>query len=490
MGLEQREIRLSKLNDIKEKGIIPYKERFEKTHSLDEAKNLPLSTSGVRIAGRILTVRFFGRLIFATLKDFSGKLQIALQEKKLGKEYFTFFKKYIDIGDFIGAEGDIFKTKMGEITLDVGSYELLSKTLRPLPEKFHGLVDQELLYRQRYLDLIMNDGTMQRFLKRTAIVKSIRNYLDSEGFIEVETPVLQPKPSGAIATPFVTHHNALDLDLYLRIAPETYLKRCIAGGFEKVYEFARSFRNEGLDPTHLQDFTMLEYYVAYWNYEDNMNFTEKLIKHVLKEVNGSHLLTTRDRVIDFGKKWERVSIRELIQRDTGIDYTHFSGEQELKKEIQKMDIEIEDIDNMGLGTLVDNLFKKVSRPNIDGPLFVIHHPIELSPLARKNEEDSRITDRFQLIIGGWEIVNAYSELVDPVDQRKRLEVQASLHQKGDSEAMVMDEDFLTCMEHGMPPVSGWGMGIDRFVCLLTNQENLRDVILFPLMKPTLLSEAP
>ena len=483
MQIEERDIRTDKLKTIREKGGIPYKDRYEKTHSLLGAKGLPLDTEGVRVAGRILAIRSFGRLIFATLKDFSGKMQIALQEKAVGKDDFSFFKKNIDIGDFVGAEGSIFKTKTGEITLNVSNYDLLSKTLRPLPEKWHGLTERELLYRQRYLDLVMNDGTLERFLKRTRIMKSIRSFLDSSGFVEVETPVLQTKPSGAIATPFITHHNALDLDLYLRIAPETYLKRCIAGGFEKVYEFARSFRNEGLDPSHLQDFTLLEYYAAYWNYEDNMWFTEDLVKHVLMDVNGSLELVIGDKKINFDHKWRRVPMRTLIQEATGIDIGEFSSARDLKKEIESRDIEIHGINSMGLGAMIDNLFKKVSRPTIKEPLFVIHHPIELSPLARRNDNNPAVTDRFQLVVNGWEIVNAYSELIDPIDQRERLKEQAELHRSGDSEAMVMDEDFLTAMEHGMPPISGWGMGVDRFVCLLTNQENLSDVILFPLIKP-------
>ena len=483
MGIEERDIRIGKLKLIREKGVNPYVDRFEKTHSLLQAKKLPLNTEEVRTAGRILTVRLFGRLIFATLKDFSGKMQIALQEKVIGKEMFSFFKKFVDIGDFIGVEGSIFKTRAGEITLDTGKFELLSKTLRPLPEKWHGLTDQELIYRQRYLDLVMNDGTIERFLKRTRIIKSIRDFLDASDFVEVETPVLQTKPSGAIATPFATHHNALDLDLYLRIAPETYLKRCIAGGFEKVYEFARSFRNEGLDPSHLQDFTMLEYYAAYWNYEDNMRFTENLIKHVLEEVNGSLNLVFGEKGLNFNKEWRRVPMRDIIKETTGIDYTLFSNAEDLRKELIKKNIEIQDVETMGFGSIIDSIFKKAVRPEIIDPLFIIHHPIELSPLARRNDSNPMITDRFQLVVNGWEIVNAYSELIDPVDQRERLEEQARLHSKGDAEAMVMDEDFLTAMEHGMPPISGLGMGIDRFVCLLTNQENLRDIILFPLMKP-------
>lgn len=483
MGIDERDVRLQKLKELREIGENPYKEKYKRTHSMAEAKELPIGTKNVRIAGRVMAIRMFGRLIFATLKDFSSTMQIALQEKNLGKDRFKFFKKYVDIGDFIGVEGSIFKTKMGEITVDTESYELLSKTVRPLPEKWHGLTDKELCYRQRYLDLLMNKETMDRFITRTKIVKSIRNFLDNNGFYEVETPVLQTKPSGAIATPFVTHHNALDIDLYLRIAPETYLKRCIAGGFEKVYEFARSFRNEGMDPSHLQDFTMLEYYVAYWNYQDNMDFTELIIKNVLQEVKGSLILKHGEDTIDFGGKWERKDLQEIILDDTGIDIYQYKDADSLRKDIIKKGYEIQDIEKMSLGTLIDNLFKKVSRPKILGPLFVIHHPIELSPLARKNDKNPRITDRFQLIVKGWEIVNAYSELIDPVDQRQRLEEQAKLHSRGDTEAMVMDEDFLTAMEHGMPPMSGWGMGIDRFVALLTNQENLRDVVLFPLMKP-------
>jgi len=483
MGTDQWDVRIQKRAELREMGIIPYRDRYEWTHSLSEAKSLPLGTKEVRIAGRVMTMRIFGRLIFATIKDFSAKMQIALQENVLGKERFSFFKRFIDIGDFIGAEGTIFKTKTGEITLDTAAFELLSKTLRPLPEKWHGVSEREILYRQRYLDLIMNKGTIERFIKRTRIIKTMRNFLDDADFIEVETPVLQTRPSGAIAAPFVTHHNALDMSLYLRIAPETYLKRCIAGGFERVYEFARSFRNEGMDPSHLQDFTILEYYVAYWNYRDNMRFIEELVKHVLMEVNGSLKLVYGEKEIDFGKKWEALSLRQALLNDTGIDIAEFNNADDLRRKIENTGIEIQEVESMGYGTLIDNLYKKVSLPNMEGPLFITHHPIELSPLARTNDEDKRVTDRFQLVVNGWELVNAYSELIDPVDQRKRLEQQARLHKNGDIEAMVMDEDYLTAMEHGMPPISGLGMGVDRFICLLTDQENLRDVILFPLMKP-------
>ncbi len=483
MGTDQRDIRIQKRAELREMGSVPYRDRYERTHSLSAAKSLPLGKDGVRLAGRVMAMRVFGRLIFATIKDFSGMMQIALQEKVLGKERFTFFKRFIDIGDFIGAEGTIFQTKTKETTLDTAAFELLSKTVRPLPEKWHGVSEQEILYRQRYLDLLMNERTMERFIKRTKIIKTMRDFLDGADFIEVETPALQTRPSGAIAAPFVTHHNALDMPLYLRIAPETYLKRCIAGGFDRVYEFARSFRNEGMDPSHLQDFTILEYYVAYWNYRDNMRFIENLIKHVLMEVNGSLTLVYGEKEIDFGKEWEAVSLSQVILHDTGIDVAECRSADNLRRKIENSGIKIEDTEGMGYGALIDNLYKKVSRPNIGGPLFVTHHPVELSPLARTNDEDSRVTDRFQLVANGWELVNAYSELIDPIVQRQRLEQQARLHRNGDIEAMVMDEDYLTAMEYGMPPVSGLGMGIDRFICLLTDQENLRDVVLFPLMKP-------
>ncbi|MBN2324697.1 MAG: lysine--tRNA ligase [Spirochaetes bacterium] len=485
MGNDEREVRLKKIEEIRKIGVFPYKDRFERNRTLLEAGGLAVGTENVRIAGRVMTIRKFGKLIFATLKDNTGKLQIALQAQEIEAGLFSFFKKYIDIGDFVGAAGSIFKTKLGEVTLDVGRFELLSKALRPLPEKWHGLQERELLYRRRYLDLCMNEGTLEKFEKRTRIIRAMRDYLDRHGFIEVETPVLQTKPSGAIATPFTTHHNALDLDLYLRIAPETYLKRCIAGGLDRVYEFARCFRNEGIDPSHLQDFTLLEWYAAFWNYSDNMKFTKELIADVVSAVNGKTEVTFGEKKIDFGGEWETWSVRDLLLRDAGIDIFQVEGgdERGLRKALDERGIEIEDSDKMGFGPLVDALYKKVSRPNLDGPVFLIHHPIGLSPLSRKNDEDARVTDRFQVVVNGWEIVNAYSELVDPVDQRERFETQAELRRRGDAEAMPVDEDFLEAMEYGMPPISGLGLGVDRFVALLLNEENLRDVILFPLMRP-------
>lgn len=480
---EQFKVRLEKRNSMLEEKIIPYKERFEKTHSLLECAQLDDGVENVRVAGRLTSLRRFGKLIFAHIQDIEGTVQIAIEKKTVTPERFDLFRKYVDIADFLGVCGSMFTTRTGEKTVAVQDFYLLSKTLRPLPEKWHGLTDIETRYRQRYLDLIMDRESGQRFFVRAKIVRFLRDYLEENAFIEVDTPILQTKPSGALAVPFKTHHRALNMECFLRIAPETYLKRCIAAGFDRVYELGRSFRNEGMDPSHLQDFTMLEFYAAYWNFEDNMVFTEKLVKEMVLQTCGSLEIEYQGRNIDFSGDWPRKSFRDLIFEDCGIDIDTLPTVEELKKEITSRNIELEDIEKAGRGKVIDQLYKKVSRPQIVNPLFLIHHPLDLSPLARRNDENPDITDRFQLVVNGWEIVNAYSELVDPVDQRGRFEEQALLKGAGDEEALPMDEDYLLCMEHGMPPISGWGMGIDRIVCLLTNQENLREVILFPLLKP-------
>ena len=482
---DERKIRIEKLNKIKDLGISPYLDRAVRTQTLFEASKLPEGTKNVQLSGRLMLKRVFGRLIFATIQDYSGRMQIALDKKNLDPEKFNFFSKLIDVGDFINARGEIFKTQKGEITLNTMDFSLLSKAIRPLPEKFHGITDLETRSRQRYLDLIMDNKTKERFKKRINIIKTMRNYLEDNNFLEVETPILQAKPSGAIAKPFKTHHNALDIDLFLRIAPETYLKRCIAGGLERVFEFARCFRNEGMDPSHLQEFTLLEFYASYWNYEDNMDFTEKFIKHVLQKVNGSLKIKYKDKQIDFSGDWPRYTFKELITEHTGIDIDKYPEKEDLVKIIKEKNITLEEVDfkKIGRGNLIDHLYKKVARPKMINPQFLIHHPIDLSPLARKNDDNPLITDRFQLVVNTWEIVNAYSELVDPIDQRERLLKQAEDRKKGDDEAMIMEEDFILCMEYGMPPISGWGMGIDRFTALLTDEENLREVVLFPLMRP-------
>ncbi len=362
-----------------------------------------------------------------------------------------------------------------------------AKALRPLPEKWHGLQDQELRWRQRYLDLVMNEETRERFRKRTRVVKVMREFLDAHGFEEVETPVLVPHASGAMARPFVARHNALDMDVYLRIAPETYLKRLIVGGYDRVYEFARCFRNEGMDPSHLQDFTMLEWYAAYWNFADNMDFTERLVQHTLERVAGGLKLSFAGKETDFSGTWPRRRLRDIIAEDCGIDIDRERTADDLREAMRRAGIRLElkpgEVERLSRGNLIDQLYKKVSRPKIANPVFVTSHPADLSPLARRNDENPEVADRFQLVVHGWEIVNAYSELVDPIDQRRRLEEQAAARRQGDEEAMVMEEDYLVAMEYGMPPVSGFGMGIDRFCALLTGQENLRDVVLFPLMRP-------
>ncbi len=484
MYSEQELIRRETLEELRQK-VNAYPERYDVNYELHQVKSLDDGIGGVRVAGRIMSVRRMGKLTFLTIADIKGNLQLALKEDSVGKDKYDFFHTYFDIGDFIGVEGSTFTTRTGEKTVRVDEYTFLGKCLKVLPEKWHGLTDIESCYRQRYLDLIMSRETKERFLLKSAIVREIRRYLEDNCFIEVETPVLQPKPSGALAKPFKSHHEALDIDVYLRIAPETYLKRLIVGGFTKVFEFARCFRNEGISPTHLQDFTMVECYAAYWNYRDNMTFIRNMILDVVKKVFGSTTLTIEGNEIDFAEEWEIVSFKELIRQDTGLDVDDYSDSQELLQAIQAKSIQLEheNLQSLGKGNLMDQLYKKVSRPKIIKPTFLVGHPIELSPLARANDKDPGITDRFQLIINGAEIINAYSELVDPIEQKKRLEQQAKLNARGDEEAMVNDDDYIMAMEYGMPPISGWGMGIERLVQVLTNCENIKDCVLFPLLRP-------
>jgi lysyl-tRNA synthetase class 2 len=482
---DEIQARHQKLDELRSDGTPAYAERYETTHELSDALTLADEVAGVRVAGRVVGLRYFGKLAFGHLFDHTGRLQFALQKNELGED-FQRIKRLVDIGDYMGVEGEMMTTRTGEKTINAKSFSILSKALRPLPEKFHGLTDQEQRYRKRYLDLISSPESMARFKLRTKLVRALRDYLDDHGFMEIDTPVLTNKASGAMATPFVTHYNALDMDVYLRIAPETYLKRAIAGGLTRVYEFARCFRNEGIDPSHLPDFTMLEYYASYWNYEDNMRFTEAMVKHLLDTVLGSRTITYQDREISFDGEWPRMSFRDLLVRDCGIDVDAVDGKRGLMAAMAERGIELEtefDPEKASFGTLIDTLFKKVSRPKIVNPLFLTKHPIDLSPLARRNDENPAVVDRFQLVVNGWEIVNAYSELVDPVDQAERFSQQQAARAAGDTEAMEIDNDFLACMEYGMPPMSGWGMGIDRVVALLTDARTLRDVVLFPLLRP-------
>lgn len=495
--------RLRKSEELQSIKIHPHPSRFESTHSAKEATKLgeelklrdieDIIKKGpkeeqVTVRGRIMTVREHGRLTFMTLQDFSGQIQICFMENLLGKQKYKILKK-IDMGDFLGASGELFVTRHGQLTVLVSKFTFLGKTLSPLPEKWHGIANEEEIYRQRYLDTLMNEGSLHRFTLRTKFINLIRDYLNGHDFVEVETPILQTKASGATAKPFKTHHNALDLDVYLRIAPETYLKRCIVGGFERVYEFARCFRNEGMDPSHLQEFTMLEYYGAYWNYEDNMKFTEELLTHVIKELFGSLKVRIKSRdgqmvTVDFKTPWPRVKFGDLIKNDCGIDiFKYYEDADALRKEIKKQKIKIEDMEKLGFGNLCDALYKKVSRPKLIQPMFVINHPASTKPLARRSDKDPKICETFQLLVNTWEVINAYSEIVDPIDQRQRFVDQAKAKISGDEEAMEGEEDYLRAMEHGMPPISGWGMGVDRMLALLTQQDNLKDVVLFPLMRP-------
>ena len=484
---DEYQTRLQKLKKLKEQGINPYPDKFDKTQQLAEVLKLKLGTK-VKTAGRLMTVRVMGKIAFGHIQDSSGRMQIVFKEDGVGKEELKKFVKFFDPGDFIGVEGEVFKTQKGELSILVKKFVLLGKTLRPLPEKWHGLKDQELKYRQRYLDLLSNAETFERFKLRSQFIKTLREFYWQQGFIEVETPILTNTASGALAKPFTTHYNALDLDVYLRIAPETYLKECIIGGFEKVFEIGRVFRNEGMDPSHLQDFTMAEHYVAYWNFEDNMKFTEQMFKHLLTNLLGTMNLEIKDRFgksqkIDFTPPWKRVSFKDLIKKDCGIEIDKFLTAADLRAEIKKKKIKIGDINKLGRGNLIDALYKEISRPKLIKPTFLIHHPLDVSPLARRSDENPEIVDRFQLVINTWEIVNAYSELIDPVDQAKRFGVQAEAKQKGDQDAHGKDDEYVKALEHGAPPISGWGLGVDRLLTLLTNQDNLRDVVLFPLLRP-------
>lgn len=482
---EQELVRRGKVEEIK-KYCNPYPERYEVTHSLKEASLLEDDTKNVSVAGRIVFMRKMGKLSFLRLRDIEADLQISIKIDLVGEDDYSFFKSYIDVGDFIGVKGEMFTTQTGEKTLRADSFAFLGKALKPLPEKFHGLTDPELCYRNRYVDLIMNEDTRRRFLMRMNFVRELRNYLDNHGYYEVETPILNNKPSGAVARPFKAHHNALDLDVYLRIAPETYMKRSIVAGIPKVYEIARCFRNEGMDSTHLQDFTMIECYQSYFNYRDNMKFIREMLQSIISKLFDTLIIQVGDKNVDMSGVWPTVTFRELILKYSSIDIKEYDTKEKLLEKIKSEKIELDSdtpIENLGYGNLVDYLYKKVARPNVLGPIYLTGHPLQLSPLARSNDLDKSITDRFQLIVNGAEILNGYSELVDPVEQEKRLLEQASLKAGGDEEAMDMDYDYIGAMEYGMPPISGWGMGIDRLIQLLSNSDNIKDVVMYPLMRP-------
>lgn len=513
---DEVQTRIEKVDRIKALGIIPYAASFDKKNSIsslasfDASKFREIETviaspiNNVKTAGRVILFRSFGKISFAKIQDATGEIQIMFSREncsivtqdglktQLSEEIsaYKFVEKLVDMGDFIGVEGELFLTHKGELTVFVSAFTFLSKAIRPLPEKFHGLKDEETLYRQRYLDLITNNETYNRFLLRSRFIKVMRDFYEEEGFIELETPILGNSASGAAAAPFITHHNDYDLDVFLRISPETALKKATVGRFERVFEIARDFRNEGSDPSHLQEFTMVEHYAAYWNYEDNMKFIERMINSLFERLKLGKVIQIKDRDgniqdVDFGAVWERIDYMKRIQEVTGIDIGKYGpGDEEIfRKILKEQNIIIEGMEKMGLTTLIDYFYKKLVRPKIVGPAFLYNYPKYMQPLARASDEFPGIVEQFQVVVNGWEIIKSYSELVDPIDQRNRFEEQAKAAAAGDEEATSADYDFVLAMEYAMPPQSGLGFGIDRFLTLIMGQENLRDVVLFPLVKP-------
>ncbi len=482
---EQEQVRREKVENIKE-FCNPYPDRYEITHTLNAASTLPDGTPDVSIAGRIVFMRKMGKLSFIRIRDLEGDMQLEFKIDVVGEENYSFLKKQIDTGDFIGAKGEIFTTQTGEKTLRVHTYAFLGKSLRPLPEKYHGLVDTELKYRQRYVDLIMNEESRKVFLGRSKFYAFLHDYLKEHGFLQVETPIIQTAVCGASAKPFFTHHNALDLECNLRIAPETYLKQCIAAGFNRVYEVAKCFRNEGMDSEHLQEFTQVEWYVSYWNFEDNMKFYIKFMKALLQELVGTTKIQYQGLTLDFGKEnWDRINYCEAMEQVLGFDFLSIENPSILKEKIIAAHLFTEEelAEYKSLSQIIDFVYKKKIRAGIIDPTVIYNYPSVLIPLARRNDCDTRRIDVFQVIAAGTELCKAYSELVNPKQQREAFEGQLKAKLQGDEETMDLDEDFLLAMEQGMPPISGLGFGIDRLMMLIYDVPSVRDVVLFPMMKP-------
>ncbi len=485
--------RREELSHLKTMGIDPYPHAFERTDSSRDilaAFKDDAPQKDVAVAGRIMTMRRMGKASFCHIQDSTGKIQIYLKKDDIGAAYDAF--KLMDIGDIVGVHGFVFRTKMGEVSVHARDLVLLAKSLRPLPvvkEKtdeqgnktvYDPFSDKELRYRQRYVDLVVNPDVREVFIKRARVISAIRAFLDSRGYIEVETPVLQPVYGGASARPFVTHHNALDIDLFLRIADELYLKRLIVGGYDGVYEIAKDFRNEGMDRSHNPEFTMLELYVAYKDYRWMMDLVEELIVHVAMAVNGRKIAWAGKKEIDLTPPWKRISMFDAIKEYTGRDLRG-KTEQELRKVAKDLHLELEK--DMGVGAIIDEVFSGRVEPHLTAPTFITDYPIEMSPLAKKHRSEPGLVERFELIVNGQEVCNAFSELNDPLDQRARFEDQMKLKARGDEEAQVADEDFLRALEYGMPPTAGLGIGMDRLTMLLTGRDSIRDVIFFPQMKP-------
>lgn len=494
---EQEQVRRSSMEELYKLGIDPYPpESFDVNTTAAEIhggfETNPQAFDAVQLSGRIMSRRIMGAASFCEIQDASGRIQLYLKRDDICPDedktlYNTVFKRLLDIGDIIGISGFVFKTQMGEITIHVTSLKVLSKSLRPLPivkEKdgkiYDAFTDPEQRYRMRYVDLIVNEGVKDTFVKRTRIINSMRQFFNQKGYLEVETPVLQPIPGGAAARPFITHHNALDIPLYLRVANELYLKRLIVGGFDGVYEFARDFRNEGMDRTHNPEFTIMEIYVAYKDYKWMMDFTEEMIATVVQEVTGGTSVKLGEKEIDFGRPFKRISILDAIKEHSGYDLSNMD-EKQLRQVCKALDIETDE--SMGKGKLIDEIFGNCCEHHYIQPTFIIDYPVEMSPLCKRHRDNPALTERFELMINGKEIANAYTELNDPIEQRKRFEEQLKLSERGDDEAMFIDQDFLRALEYGMPPTAGMGIGLDRFVMLLTGHTSIQEVLLFPQMRP-------
>ncbi|MFI5330978.1 MAG: lysine--tRNA ligase [Desulfobaccales bacterium] len=485
-----REQRLQKLQELRDQGVDPYYNKFAPSHTIAQVikkfgsqTNTQLEglSKSFKLAGRLMLLREFGKAAFATIQDGTSRLQIYVQKQVVGEEAFGRFKKLIDLGDIIRVEGTLFRTRTDELTLAVQRCELLTKSLQPLPEKYHGLSDVETRYRQRYLDLMVNPEVRQVFETRTKIIRTIRQFFDKKGFLEVETPMMQPIPGGATAKPFVTHHNALDMKLYLRIAPELYLKRLVVGGIEKVYEINRNFRNEGISIKHNPEFTMLEFYQAYSTFEDLMDITEKLIKEVAKKTIGKLHFEYQGEQINLNK-WDRIDLRKSLIDIGKIDSSLVYDKKAFLNFARSEGIQLRS--GEGYGRALTKLFDLLVESELQQPTFITGYPLETSPLSRKSDTDPEVVDRFELFIAGREIANGFSELNDPVDQQGRFEQQLAAHAAGDEEMPhALDEDYVQALEHGLPPTAGEGIGIDRLVMLLTDSPSIRDVILFPLLRP-------
>ena len=478
---DENKIRIQKVKELEQKGISPWPQKREVTSTAlnvinefkEDLKN------GYSIAGRVVSARSHGKSTFLNLLDKSGKIQIYIKEDEIGSEKFEFLKHYIDLGDIIWVTGKTFKTKTGEITLKVEDFALLSKCLHPLPEKFHGLTDIETRYRQRYLDLISNPESRERFLKRSTIVSEIRRFMENHDYVEVETPMLHPIPGGAAAKPFITHHNALGDDFYLRIAPELYLKRLVVGGIERVFEINRNFRNEGISTRHNPEFTMLEFYTAHEDYKWSMDFVEEMIRYISKKTNDSLQLQYGDNTLDFSK-FDRLSVQDAIVKYSDLKVDQIS-EKNIDKTIKDLKVEVKNR-NASYGEKLFILFEEVAESKLIQPTFIIDFPIETSPLAKRDPNNPEIASRFELFIAGMEIANSFTELNDPFDQAARFMQQLNAREFGDEEAHHFDQDFITALEYGLPPTVGVGIGIDRLVMLMTNTTSIRDVILFPTLK--------